>query len=52
MLIWASYNLEDKVQQMAFKFNIWDAPINKEQQDWLFNLIYGNKEVSHSTMKI
>ena len=40
-----NYNFEDEVQQLPFKFNLGDAPLNKEQQDQLLNLIHSNKEV-------
>ena len=41
----SNYNFRDEVQCLPFKFNLGDAPFNKEQQDQLLNLIYGYKEV-------
>ena len=41
----SNYNFKDEVQHLPFKFNLGDAPFNKEQQDWLLNLIYDHKEV-------
>ena len=39
------YNFEDKVAKLPFKFNLGDAPFNKEQTDHLLNLIYDHKKV-------
>ena len=41
----SNYNFKDEVQHLPFKFNLGDAPFNKEQQDQLLNLIYDHKEV-------
>ena len=41
----SNYNFRDEVQHLPFKFNLGDAPFNKEQQDRLLNLIYDYKEV-------
>ena len=41
----SNYNFEDKVLWLPFKFNLGDVPLNKEQKDWLLNLIYENNEV-------
>ena len=41
----SNYNFKDEVQWLPFKFNLGDAPFNKEQQDQLLNLIYDHKEV-------
>ena len=41
----SNYSFEDEVQCLPFKFNLGDAPFNKEQQDQLLNLIYDYKEV-------
>ena len=40
-----NYNFEDEVQQLPLKFNMGNAPLNKEQQDQLLNLIYKYKDV-------
>ena len=39
------YNFEDEVAKLPFKFNLGDAPFNKEQKDCLLNLIYNHKKV-------
>ena len=39
------YNFEDEVAKLPFKFNLGDAPFNKEQKDHLLNLIYDHKKV-------
>ena len=41
----SNYNFKDEVQHLPFKFNLGDAPLDKEQQDRLLNLIYDHKEV-------
>ena len=41
----SNYNFQDEVQWLPFKFNLGDAPFNREQQDHLLNLIYDHKEV-------
>ena len=39
------YDFNDEVKKLAFKFNLGDAPFNKEQKDHLLNLIYDHKKV-------
>ena len=39
------YDFDDKVAKLPFKFNLGDAPFNKEQKDHLQNLIYSPKKV-------
>ena len=39
------YDFDDEVAKLPFKFNLGDAPFNKEQNDWLLNLIYDHKKV-------
>ena len=39
------YNFKDKVKKLPLKFNVGDAPFNKEQKDLLLNLIYNHKKV-------
>ena len=39
------YNFDDKVSKLPFKFNLGDAPFNKEQQDHLLNLVYNQQTV-------
>ena len=41
----SNYSFKDEIQHLPFKFNLGDAPFNKEQQDQLINLIYDHKEV-------
>ena len=46
------YDFEDEVLWLALKFNIGDAPLLENQQDWLLNIIYDHKKVFYSVMKI
>ena len=39
------YNFEDEVEKLPFKFNLGDAPFNKEPKDHLLNLNYDHKKV-------
>ena len=39
------YNFDDEVAKLPFKFNVGDAPFNKEPKDCLLNLIYDHKKV-------
>ena len=39
------YCFDDEVAKLPFKFNLGDAPFNKEQKDHLLNLIYNHKKV-------
>ena len=38
------YNFEDEVKKLLFKFNLGDAPFNKDQKGHLLNLIYNHKK--------
>ena len=39
------YNFEDEVAKLPFKFNLGDAPLSKERQDHLLNLVYDHQKV-------
>ena len=39
------YDFDDEVAKLLFKFNLGDTPFNKEQKDYLLNLIYDHKKV-------
>ena len=39
------YDFKDEVEKLPFKFNLGDAPLSKEQKDWLLNLIYDHQIV-------
>ena len=41
----SNYNFDDEVEGLLFKFNTGDVLLNKEQHNWLLNLIYDNKDV-------
>ena len=40
-----SYNFNDEVARLPFKFNLGDPPFSKEQQDCLLNLVYDHQKV-------
>ena len=40
-----SYNFNDKVARLPFKFNLGDALFSEEQQDHLLNLVYNHQKV-------
>ena len=38
------YNFNNEVAKLPFNFNLGDAPLNKDQQDHLLNLVYNHQK--------
>ena len=39
------YNFKEEFTQLPFPFNLEEPKLNKEQSDWLLNLVYDHKKI-------